>query len=43
MLEINCGERMIQKGFRIAIRDVCENHSIKEGDVVEVFFLVSGK
>ena len=43
MLEINVGERMIQKGYRIAIRDVCENHDIKEGDVVEVFILVSEK
>ena len=43
MLEINVGERMIQKGFRIAIRDVCARYGIKEGDVVEVFILVGGK
>ena len=43
MLEINCGERRIQKLFRIAIHDVCARYGIKEGDVVEVFILVSDK
>jgi hypothetical protein len=43
MLEINVGERMIQKGFRIGIKEICARYGIKEGDVVEVFILVSGK
>jgi len=34
---INCGERKIQTLFRIALKDICERHKIKEGDAVEVF------
>ena len=34
---INCGERNIQKLFRITLKDVCERYEIKEGDAVEVF------
>ena len=34
---INCGERNIQKGFRLAIRDICDRYDIKEGEPVEVY------
>ena len=39
-MKINAGERNIQKGYRIALRDICETHGITEGDVVEVFIIV---
>lgn len=34
---INCGQRRVQKEFRIVLRDICEYNEIKEGDVIEVF------
>ena len=34
---INCGERKVQKIGRIAIKDIIDRYSIKEGDPVEVF------
>ena len=34
---INCGERTIQKEFRVVLRDICKKHNIKEHDVVEVY------
>ena len=34
---INCGERSVQKLFRVALRDICQNNGIKERDVIEVF------
>ena len=37
MEKINCGERNIQKGFRLVIRKICKRHGIKEGDSVEVY------
>jgi len=42
MTEINCGERKVQKGFRIVITDSCKRHNIKEGDIVEVFLIKNG-
>ena len=33
---INCGERAIQKAFRIALSDICQAHGLKPGDRVEV-------
>lgn len=33
---INCGERNIQRQYRIVLRDICERYGIKEGDAVEV-------
>lgn len=37
MPKINCGERNVQKGFRLAIRDICERYDIKEGESVELY------
>ncbi len=34
---INCGERMIQGAFRIALKDICNSHGIVPGDYVEVY------
>ena len=34
---INCGERTVQKLYRVSLRDVCERYDIKEGDAVEVY------
>lgn len=34
---INCGQRKVQKDFRVVIRDVCLFNDIKEGDIIEVF------
>jgi bifunctional DNA-binding transcriptional regulator/antitoxin component of YhaV-PrlF toxin-antitoxin module len=34
---INCGERSVNKRFRIVITDIAREHGIKEGDRVEVF------
>ena len=40
---INCGERNIQRQYRIVLRDICERYGIKEGDAVEVYILVVKK
>ena len=37
MPQINCGERNVQKGFRLAIWDICERYGIKEGEAVELY------
>ena len=37
MTEINCGERKLQTGFRVVLRDICNRYGIKEGDSVEVY------
>lgn len=34
---INCGERSVNKRFRIVITDIAKKYDIKEGDKVEVF------
>jgi bifunctional DNA-binding transcriptional regulator/antitoxin component of YhaV-PrlF toxin-antitoxin module len=34
---INCGERRVNKRFRIVITDIAKDYGIKEGDKVEVF------
>lgn len=34
---INCGQRLIQTGFRVTLRDICKRNDIDEGDVIEVF------
>ena len=34
---IEGGQRMIQTGFKISIRDVCEFNKIKEGDIVTIY------
>jgi len=34
---INCGERSVNKRFRIVITDIAREYGIKEGDRVEVF------
>ncbi|MGP8322430.1 MAG: hypothetical protein ACT6FG_00310 [Methanosarcinaceae archaeon] len=34
---INCGQKIVQTGFRIVIRKTCKNNDIKEGDTVEIF------
>lgn len=39
MIEINCGERRVQAGFRVTIRDICKRNDIKEGDVVDVYIV----
>jgi len=39
-LIINWGERRVQKGFRVGLRDVCERYGIREGDVVEIEIFV---
>lgn len=40
---INCGERNVQRQYRIVLRDICERHGIKEGDAVEVSIKVVKK
>jgi bifunctional DNA-binding transcriptional regulator/antitoxin component of YhaV-PrlF toxin-antitoxin module len=40
---INCGERRIQKLFRITLSDICERYGIHEGDAVEVFIRKTDK
>lgn len=37
MNAINCGERKVQKGFRLAIWDICDRYGIKEGEPVELY------
>lgn len=37
MTEINCGERKVQTGFRVVLRDICKRYGINEGDSVEVY------
>jgi len=37
---INCGERNIQRKYRVALRDICERYGIKEGDAIEVYIKV---
>jgi len=37
MNTINCGERNVQKGFRLAIFDICVRYGIKEGESVELY------
>ena len=34
---INCGQRRVQKLHRVAIRDICKNHDIEQGELVEVY------
>lgn len=34
---IECGERTVQKNYRVAIRDICENNYIKEGDIIIIY------
>jgi Cu/Ag efflux protein CusF len=34
--KISCGNRKINKQFRIVLRDVCKMNEIKEGDIVKV-------
>lgn len=40
---INCGERTVQKEFRIGLRDICNKNNIVEHDVVEVFIKKKNK
>jgi hypothetical protein len=37
MRYINCGERTVQKKYRIVITDIAKEYGIGEGDRVEVF------
>ncbi len=37
---INCGERKIQKLYRISLRDICEEYYLKEGDRIEVYIKI---
>ena len=34
---INCGERRVNKRYRIVITDIAKEHDIPEGDIIEVF------
>jgi hypothetical protein len=34
---IELGQVVVQKGYRIAIREICENNGIQEGDIVVVY------
>lgn len=34
---IECGERTVQKNYRVAMRDICENNYIKEGDIIIIY------
>lgn len=37
---IDCGERNIQKKFRIVLRDICKRHKIPEGAAVVVYIKI---
>jgi hypothetical protein len=34
---IECGERTVQRDYRVALRDICENNYIKEGDIIIIY------
>ena len=34
---INCGERRVNKRYRVVITDIAKDYNIKEGDKIEVF------
>lgn len=34
---IEGGQRMVQAGFKISIRDVCEHNEIHEGDIITIY------
>lgn len=34
---INCGERRVQKSYRIALKEILERHGITIGQAVEVY------
>lgn len=37
---INCGERTVQKLYRVSIRDICVNHKLPVGSRVEVYIRI---
>jgi hypothetical protein len=34
---IECGQRKVQRDFRVSLRDICENNNIVEGDIIIVY------
>lgn len=34
---IECGQRTIQKNYRVALRDICELNNINEGDSIVIY------
>lgn len=34
---IEAGQRLVNVGFRVMIRDICEFNDIKEGDIVTIY------
>lgn len=34
---LEAGQRLVQKGYKISIRDICKNNEIEEGNIVVIY------